>query len=347
LIEFLSEKGWEAKVASARERLDKMSQDGPSITLAEMLTIADSEHVLASIALAQEYLSQGMPYSALEECYYALQRAPEYLPTHRQLTQILFKMGQTNEAMTKFVAIADLYQVRGDSHQAQAMYERALEMAPMDADVRAKLIDLLVGRGHVDEALEHYMVLADNYYHLAQMDEAREVYEEAMRLAPMGDPQQRWRIRILHKIGDIDMQRVHWREATNIYEQIRSLDATDERARLTLMDLYYRFDRPDLAISELDSLLEIYREQGDMERIFDILEEAVLGRKDDIPLRTRLAQAYLNEGLAEQALKHLDILGDLQLGAGRTKDAKATLRAIVALKPPDVANYQQQLDQLG
>jgi tetratricopeptide (TPR) repeat protein len=148
-------------------------------------------------------------------------------------------------------------------------------------------------------------------------------------------------------VGDIDMQRVDWKRAIGVYEQIRKIAPDDERARLTLMELYYRFGRPELAIAELDDLLRIYREEGKTQRISAILEDAVRERPDDIPLYTRLAQAYLDAGDIDQALKHLDRLGDLQMNAGRPEDARATIRAIIALNPPNAVAYRQLLEQIG
>ena len=347
LVELLSEKGWEDKVVQARRRLDSLTQEGPALSLAEMLAIPGSESVLESLALSQEYAKRGMFYTALEECYYALEHASVYLPIHRQMGQVLVAMGKMDEAASKFVVIADAYRMRGNFRQATAMCQLALKLAPMDTTVRAKLIDLLISHGEIDEALEHYLILADSYYHLAQIDQAREMYQEALRLAPRGSSERRWEVRILHKIGDIDMQRVDWRRAIEVYEQIRELDPDDERARLTLMDLYYRFNQPELAVVELDSLLKVYRESGKTQRIFTVLEDAVRERPENIPLRTRLAQVHLDAGNVEQALEHLDKLGDLQLEAGRYEDARATIRAIIALHPPNAEAYQQLLGQIG
>jgi len=226
------------------------------------------------------------------------------------------------------------------------MYKRALTLSPMNTGVRTKLIDMLVSHGKIEDALENYLALADSYYNMAQMDQAREVYQKALRLAPRGDPGRRWSVRILHKVGDIDMQRVDWKRAVSDYEQIRKLAPDDERARLTLMELHHRLGRPDLAITELDGLLKIYRGSDRTQRIFAILDDAVNERPDDIPLRTRLAQEHLNAGNVDQALQHLDKLGDLQLKAGRPKDAKTTIRAIIALNPPNAEAYQQLLDQV-
>jgi tetratricopeptide (TPR) repeat protein len=346
LVELLSDRGWEDKVVQARQRLDALAEDGPTLSLAELLVMPGSQHILESVSLAQEYAKRGMYYSALEECYYALDRAPVYLPIHRQMAQVLVGMGKVEDAVAKLVVIADTYQMRGHVRPSMSAYQQALRLAPMDTKVRTKLIDSFISHGEIDSALEHYLILADSYYHLAQMDRARETYQEALKLAPRGASGRQWQVRILHKIGDIDMQRVDWKRAIEAYEQIRRLAPEDERARLTLMDLYYRFNRPEVAIAELDSLLDVYRESGKTQRIFTILEDAVGERSDDIPLRTRLAQAHLDSGNVDQALVHLDKLGDLQIEAGLTEDAKATLRVIIRLNPPNVEAYEQVLEQL-
>ena len=346
LVVFLSEQGWEDKVKSARQRLDELAQDGPSLSLAEMLTVPGSERILESIALSQEYVKRGLFYAAVEECYYALGQAPSYLPIHWQLGQVFLAMGKTDTAMSKFNAIGNTYRMRGNIRQAVAVYERVLKVVPMDIAVRAKLIDLLVSHGEIDRALDHYLMMADSYYHLAQMGQAREIYQEALRLAPRGDPERRWEVRILHKIGDLDMQRVDWKHALGVYERIRELAPDDERAHLSLMDLYYRFNRPKVAIKELDSLLKIYREDDRSDRVFAVLDDAVERWPDNIPIRARLAQAHLNAGHSEQALEHLDRLGDLQLNAGRPKEARSTIQAIIALNPPNIESYRQLLEQL-
>ncbi|RLC94385.1 MAG: hypothetical protein DRI77_11020 [Chloroflexi bacterium] len=142
------------------------------------------------------------------------------------------------------------------------------------------------------------------------------------------------------------MQRVAWRNAIEVYEQIRQLAPDDERACLTLMELHSRLGRPELAIAELDGLLKIYHEQGKTQRIFAILEDVVREWADSIPLRARLAQEYLNAKNIERALEHLDKLGDLQMEAGQHDDARATIKLIIRLRPPNVEAYQQLLDQL-
>jgi len=227
------------------------------------------------------------------------------------------------------------------------VYGQALSLAPMDTVVRAKLIDLYTSHGQIDLALDHYLVLAESYFHRAQMDQAKDVYQEALRLAPRGNSERRWEVEILHRIADIDMQRIDWKRAATVYERIRRLAPDDERAHMALMELYDRFNRTDLAVSEIDALTAIYKAQGDDDKVFALLEDAVREREDSIPLRTRLAQVYLDARVADKALEHLDKLGDLQLDAGRIDDARATIQAIIALGPDNVVDYQVLLKQLN
>lgn len=346
LIAFLSEKGWEEKVHQARHRLDLLSREGPVLSLAEILAVPGSESILHSIGLAQEFLRRNFFYAAIEELFRAVKKSPFFLPVHRQMGETLAAMGQTEQAVGKFLAVADTFSVRGNFSQAVAMYERALRLAPMHLTARMKLIDLQVGLGEIDRALEHYLALGDAYYQMAQLDQAREKFNEALQLASRGNPERRWEVKFLHRIGDIDLQRVEWRRAISVYERIRDIAPDDEKARLTLMDLYERLRRPDRALAELDSLLQHYVRAGKSQKAVPILEERVREKPDSIPLRARLAQIYLNVGRREDALQELDILGDLQLQAGRVQDAIATIRVILRLHPPNAEAYRQLLAQL-
>jgi thioredoxin-like negative regulator of GroEL len=77
-----------------------------------------------------------------------------------------------------------------------------------------------------------------------------------------------------------------------------------------------------------------------------VLEEQVEEHPEDISVRTWLAQAHLDARNVEEALKHLDILGDLQLQAGSTQDAAATIKTILMLNPPNADAYRQLLQQI-
>jgi tetratricopeptide (TPR) repeat protein len=339
LVDFLGRRGWEDKSLEARKRLDGLSRTGTVLSLGELVSTPGASNILRSVALAQEYQRRNKVYSALEELFHTLSQAPDYLPLHYLLATLLQEAGRIEEAMNKFRTIAHTYEVRGQTLPALATYREILQISPIEVVVHKRVIELLTQRGQIDDALSQYLQLADAYYQLAQPERARDVYTEAMRLAPRGAPEKQWEVRILHKMADLDLQRLDWLAAIKNNEAILRIDPNDERAYLALYRLYPRTSRPHLGLNALDKLLKLYLEARNVDRALVVLDDLITNEPDNIPLRARGAQLYLNIGKREKALEHLDVLGGLQLDAGQQEAAIKTVTAILALEPPNKEGY--------
>lgn len=346
LVDFLSGKGWQEKVMEARRRLDSVAEEGVTRSLAEILQVPGSEEVLASMALAQEYVKRNMLYTAMEEIFRSIEMAPTYLPHHLRLAEVFVRQKRFEDAIAKYMTVAEVYHMRGDDRQAVGAYKKVLKMSPMDVNVQAKMIGLLVHRGEVDKALEQYMSLADTYYQLAQIDEAMEKYDEALQLVSQASNGQMWKVQLLHKIGDISMQRVDWRKATAAYEEIKTLAPDDERVRTRLFDLYQKQGQANKALAELKELVRYYEAKGQLQKALDILKDAVQMRPEEMSLRALLAQVCARQGMKNEAIAELDALGELQLEAGLTDEAIQTIKQIIALEPENIEAYRQLLDHI-
>lgn len=347
LLEFFSKPNWEQKVREARRRMDGLAEGSDLKPLAEYLESPETEVVITSMALTGEYIRRHMLMTAAEECFRAIQQAPSYLPLHARLADIFLKQEHTEEAITKYLVVSDVYQMRGDFQQAIDIYQKVLRLAPMDVRVRAKLIDLLIMRGEADQALEQYLILADVHYQLAQVDQALEKYGEALHLAPSSANETGWKVDILHRMGDIYNQRVDWAQATTAYESIVAVAPNDERAQLELVDLHYKQGQSDKALQSLDALLGIYQSTGKTQKILAVLQEAVQTRPEEMGLRARLAAAYAQQGMTKQAIAEYDALGEMQLEAGLREEAARTIQTIINLGPDDVEGYRRLFSQIG
>lgn len=339
LVDFLGRRGWEDKSLEARKRLDALSRPGTVLSLGELVSMPGASDILRSVALAQEYQRRNKVYSALEELFHTLSKASDYLPLHYLLASLLQEAGRIDEALSKFHAIARTYEVRDQTLQALATYREILQISPIDIAVHKRVIELLTQRGQIDDALSQYLQLADAYYQLAQPERARDIYAEALRLAPRGATDKHWEVRILHKMADLDLQRLDWLAAIKNNEAILRIEPADERAYLALYRLYPRTGRPHLGLNALDKLIKLHLEARNVDRVFAMLEDLIVNEPDSIPLRARGAQLYLNTGRREKALEHLDVLGGLQLDAGQKEAAIKTVTAILALEPPNREGY--------
>lgn len=347
LVDFLGQRGWEEEASKARHRLDGLARSGIVLSLAEIISLPNSSEVLHSVALSQEYISRGKPYSALEELMHAIGKAPFYLPLHSMLANLFIENNNLDASLNKYRVIAKTCEIRGQIPQALATYQQIVEYSPLDEKIRRRLIDLLIQHGQIDRALEQYLQLSDSYYQLAQLNRARETYEQALSLAPRGAASEQWKIRILHRLADLDMQRLAWADAIKDYEKITRIAPGDERAHLGLMRLYPRTGRQHLGIAALDRLIKVYLKTKRVGKALAVIEDLVEDEPDSIPLRYRAAQLSLRTRKRDKALEHLDILGNLQLEAGKEQAAFETIRSIISLKPPNMEGYVQLYEELS
>jgi len=341
LTDFLSSAGWEDRVAQARRRLDSLSEDGFTTTFAEMLETPDTSAVMASMGLSQEYLKRKMYLTAAEECYRAMTLAPGYLPLHLRLAEILLAQERFDEATAKYLAVAETYLARGASRQVMWIYRQVLRLAPMDVVVRARLIDFLTASGKVDDALNEYLALADAYYRMAQMDKAVDTYNQAARLVPRSSSKETWETRILHLLGDIYLQSVDWTRARRVYQRIVKLAPNDKRGRQNLADLLFKLEESQAGLTHLDALINQYRSEGAASEVLGLLHDMVQSHPQRLAIRSRLAQAYVEQEKREEAIAELNAVGELQVETGLYDEAADTIRQLAGLEPDKAQDYDR------
>ena len=343
-LEFLTGPEWLHRLKEAREELEKEG-DGV-VPIAEMLAVGDTDLVLRSMQRIDRLMDQGLYASALEEALLALDYAPTYLTLHRRMADVQIASGRTEAGYEKLSMIAETHRVRGESAQAADVYMKILQHAPVDLPARTKLIELLVQQDRGDEALNQSLELAEIYQDMAEIDMARKTLANSLRLSQQMSTGNGWSLRILHMMGDIDLSRLDQRRALRVYEQIRTIDPGDDKARVSLIDLNLRVDQEDQAAKELDSYLEFLVDSGSGAEALNLLEEMAREHPGRQALHARLAEAYKAAGRTADAIAQYDALGEIQLDAGQKDDAIRSIQAIVDLNPPDAEGYEDLLKNL-
>jgi tetratricopeptide (TPR) repeat protein len=346
ICSFLDHKGWGQRVVEARKQLDSLAGGTLLLSVAETLAEPSSDTALTAMRQIGHYLEERKVFTALEECFWAIQHAPYYLPLHLRLADILIAEGKLEEAVQKYASVAETYKIRGNIERAIPLYKRALELAPMHIGMRERLIQALQQAGSYDQAIEHYVTIADTYYQLAQVDKALATYQQALGSVALASPDRAWEVNILHRIGDIHVQRIDWQRALSTYQRIKRVDPLDYRARIYLVDLFLKLGRSEQALDELDGLSAAFQGQPLPPGLREALGHLSKAHPAHLALHIRLARTCLDLRLKEEAIAALDAVGEIQLEAGKTQDAMRTIQAIIRLGPQHVEGYEQLLAQL-
>jgi tetratricopeptide (TPR) repeat protein len=259
---------------------------------------------------------------------------------------LLVQEGRSSDAIMKFGVVAQSYSVRGEVQQAAKLLRRIIQISPMDLGARTRLIDQLVARGQLDDAIQEYLELAGIYYRLAELDMARKTYTTALRLVQQGNASREWNVHILQRMADIDMQRLDWKQAVRVYEQIRTLAPDDDSARKQLIELNLRMGQADKAFNELDSYISHLESQNKTELAHGFLEELVREHPEQEMLKRTLAALLARTGRMNEAVPMLDALGESLLEKGDKQGAMEVINQIVLMNPPNVDDYRQLLNQM-
>ncbi|MBE0682817.1 MAG: tetratricopeptide repeat protein [Anaerolineales bacterium] len=341
----LTRADWREQLHKTREQMPK--QEGEMLApLADVILQAQSSSVLESMNRINQLARMGSLRSAMDEAYDAVIHAPTYLPLHTLMGDLLVQEGRPADAIMKYGVVAQAYSARGEVLQATKLLRRIIQLSPMDLNSRNRLIDQLVARGQIDDAIHEYLELAAIHYRLAELDMARKTFTIALRLVQQGNASRDWNTHILQRMADIDLQRLDWKQALRVYEQIRTLAPDDDAARKQIIELNLRMAQPDKALSELENYINHLESQNKNDLAISFLEDLVKDHEDQPLLKRTLAAQLHHSGRTAEAVGLLDALGEDLVRKGDKPGATEVINQIVLMNPPNADEYRQFLNQL-
>ncbi len=334
---------WRAYLVKMRDEMPKSGEQ--ALPLAEIIIQAQSSQVIEAMKTVNELARSNRLRSAMDEAFHTLLYAPTYLPLHILIGELLIRDGRTEDAITKFTMVANSYSVRGEAAQATSVLKRVIQLSPMDLDSRNRLIEQLTARGQLDDAVAEYLDLADIYYRLAELDLARKVYTTALRMAQQPSSNLDWSIKILQRMADIDMQRLDWRQAIRVYEQIRTIRPDDSSVRESLIELNLRLAQVPQAQTELESFVS-YLEANKQDEIQPFLKKLAEDHPEQVMIHRAIAEQLHKNGHTSEAISELDAVGDRLIESGDKLGAAAVIKQILSMNPPNAEQYKTLLAQL-
>lgn len=216
----------------------------------------------------------------------------------------------------------------------------------MDLIARKELIELLQEKGQINDAIQESISLADVYYNLADLNRARKAYNHAYKMVQNSGVNHDLSVNILHYIADIELQSLDWKQALQIYEQIRAIKPDDFQAAEKMIELSLRIGNETDAEFELDNYLSLMEIKGDSQSGLDYLDKIISENPNRILLRRKKVEIYQRQGRLEEAIQELDAVGEDLLNSGDRGGAIQIIEVILEFNPTNKSDYEELLSQL-
>ena len=155
-----------------------------------------------------------------------------------------------------------------------------------------------------------------------------------------------WQLKILHKLADLDIQRLDWDSAIETFIEISEVSPKNQKASISIVDLYFRLGNKAAAEKEIDRFMMLFDQSTEANSVQDYLTRL----KNEIPnedyIIKQLVRFYKGQNQTDQAISELDSLGDKLLESGDKKAAVQVIEEIIELSPQNIEAYQKLLGQL-
>jgi len=238
-----------------------------------------------------------------------LNLTPKDGDTILELANLNREKGLIIEAIDNMVAAADIYSSEGKVENAIEIYQKALELAPHNVNLRTKIIDLYLKVGLTGEAVREYIELARGYLSRGDLEKAKGYFLNAIEIDKQNIPAIIGLSEVAERYDDIDEAIVYIRNAMSIAPD-------DSSVSLRYAGLLIRDGRVDEAEGILKGIIQAYPSNTEAKRL--------------------LGNIYLKRGLYEKAWEEFKPVIDRYLSEKRWDDAKDILDGLKETTSMDV-----------
>ncbi|GCE19118.1 tetratricopeptide repeat protein [Dictyobacter kobayashii] len=282
--------------------------------------------VFARASAAQALLSQGKPDAAIQQLDMALQHVRQSPQSLDPATWAARPREEGEEHRAPEVEIstqlAKAYGRTGQQEQMQAILRQLQRVKPAQDEVASSMAEISARQGDVSSALQEYIDLVRHYRNNRQTDNAINVLNEMVRLAPQ-DP------------------RAH-DELADIYVSRGLLEEGMAELRL-LADIYLRQGKLDQAGMAVQRIGNIYAEMGDTEEALTSLFRAAELNPESMDLLREVVGFCLQLGRNQDAAKYQGQIARHYFETQQVKEAVAALQQLITI---DRSNFEAY-DMLG
>lgn len=256
-----------------------------------------------ALKTASKYVQQGKYQSAIEEYRQIAQADPSDVTTLNTLGDLYVKVGQTNEAITSFVHIAEHYRVSGFYLKAIAMLKKVSKLDTKNIEVSLKLAGLYAQQKLIVDARHQYLAVAEHYIREGQSQQALEIYQRIADLDPENTAVQ-------IKLAEAFLRENQFDKAYDTFVMAAGEMRRQNKDGEALQTYLRAIKAQPRGQAALASAVNLYLEREESQQAIELIEGLLAERPNDAELLTLLARIYQSTSKLEAAEEAIEKMLD-------------------------------------
>jgi tetratricopeptide (TPR) repeat protein len=357
-------KAWEEALAETPKDVALLNKIGDA--WAKINRVEDATRYY--LRVGDHYASDGFFLKAIAMFKKINKNEPSRLDIYERLAELYAKQGLAMEAKSQYQVLADYHIKQGQTSDAAGVYLKIATLDPNNIQVHAKLADLLVQSKRLDEALKRYDLIGKMLLQKGMLDEAAQVYQKALKLAP-GSPE------ALEALAAILQQKNDPAAALDILEQAAAGAPTNSKLLVLLGRTYAQLGRlsdservftvaagllpndPEItearasiamkrgdldgAFRALKPLADAAAARGEAHRAVQILSPVLKQDPHHVGTLEAFVEYYQKAGEETTVLSHRNLLAEAFIARGEFERAAAVLNELVRIEPENLQHREK------
>lgn len=270
-----------------------------------------------------------------EQAYEVYQRILQLEPHHIEVRKILLEHyigeAQLDRALAETNSIAEQLFNKGDYKEVETLYRRLLAFMPDNIDIRERLCDVQAARGHMEKAVNGYLIVFNIYRRMEIYDGALRMCNKIMELSPGNVLAQRTLASFYGQFNPAEaltryaalvqfyLARTLDSAAADIIQEILVIQPDNRDYRQQLISIFVKQLKFEEATDHYRILLVDYLKSGDIEKAQETVREIIALQSFNLEMRREISEIYLEYGLVKEAMELLEELIHLYEDKGETE----------------------------
>ncbi len=304
---------------------------------------------------AEKFIREGKLDKAIEEYKKIVDENPSDWSTISLVGDLCIKVGKIKEGVSQFIKVADYYRAQGFYDKAIAAYNRVYKLDPTNKEIAMVLADLYEKRGLSSQARALYLEIAEKYMIGGKTKEALEIYKKVVEL-DKGNIKTRSLLVELYKkekmideaveelnaIGESLAKTGNIKEALEYFNKANELEPNDQRATKNVVELFVKsqdYRRAIETIKEylkispnntyfLKRLAELYCDVGDINGAEQIIFQLQQMEEHEVDLLNKIGMLLKERNELDRAYRIFEPTIDYFVKKGSIEEGLSFLRLI-------------------